>query len=55
MVIEHQQNWHNGLSNVGWEDIVTPKVALGTSFYFLVYGNETILLPNILLPSLQLY
>eukprot|EP00253_Pinus_taeda_P014336 PITA_14336 len=33
---------------------VTPKVALGNSPYFLVYGKEAILPPNVTLPSLQL-
>eukprot|EP00253_Pinus_taeda_P024323 PITA_24323 len=33
---------------------VTPKVALGNSPYFLVYGQEAILPPNVTLPSLQL-
>lgn len=36
--IENQRNWHNSLSNSLWEDWVTPKVALGNSPYFLVYG-----------------
>ena len=33
---------------------MTPRVSLGTSPYFLVYGKESILPPNIYLPSLQL-
>eukprot|EP00253_Pinus_taeda_P023867 PITA_23867 len=33
---------------------VTPKVALGNSPYFLVYGQEAILPPNVTCPSLQL-
>eukprot|EP00253_Pinus_taeda_P034769 PITA_34769 len=33
---------------------VTPKVALGNSPYFIVYGHEAILPPNATLPSLQL-
>ena len=35
-------------------DRVTPIISLGTSPYFLVYGKEAILPPNIYLPSLQL-
>lgn len=31
-----------------------PKKALGTSPYFIVYGMEVILPPNVFLPSLQL-
>ena len=31
-----------------------PRISLGTSPYFLVYGKEAILPPNIYLPSLQL-
>ena len=33
---------------------MAPRVSLGTSPYFLVYGKEAILPPNIYLPSLQL-
>ena len=33
---------------------MTPRISLGTSPYFLVYGKEAILPPNIYLPSLQL-
>ena len=33
---------------------MTPRISLGTSPYFLVYGKEVILCPNIYLPSLQL-
>ena len=35
-------------------DRVTHKNSLGTSPYFIVYGKEAILPPNIYLPSLQL-
>ena len=31
-----------------------PRISLGTSPYFLLYGKEAILPPNIYLPSLQL-
>eukprot|EP00253_Pinus_taeda_P036253 PITA_36253 len=37
-VIDNQRNWHNALPNALWADRVTPKVALGNSPYFLVYG-----------------
>ena len=33
---------------------MTPRISLGTSPYFLVYGKDKILPPNIYLPSLQL-
>ena len=33
---------------------MTPRISLGTYPYFLVYGKEAILPPNIYLPSLQL-
>ena len=33
---------------------MTPRISFGTSPYFLVYGKEAILPPNIYLPSLQL-
>ena len=34
--------------------MVTPKAAIGNSPFFLVYGTEAILPPNLFLPSLQL-
>eukprot|EP00253_Pinus_taeda_P029683 PITA_29683 len=51
---EDKRNWHNTLTNALWADKVTPKVASGNSPYFIVYGQEAILPPNITLPSLQL-
>lgn len=33
---------------------MTPKISLGPSPYFIVYGKEAILPPNIYLPSLHL-
>jgi hypothetical protein len=54
MVVENHWNWHNFLSNTLWEDKVTPKGALDTSMYYLVYEQETILPPNVFFPSLQL-
>eukprot|EP00253_Pinus_taeda_P034376 PITA_34376 len=53
-VADNQRNCHNALTNALWADRVTPKVTLGNSPYFLVYGQEVILPPNITLPSLQL-
>eukprot|EP00253_Pinus_taeda_P011099 PITA_11099 len=53
-VANNQRNWYNALTNALWADRVTPKVALGNSPYFLIYGQEAILPPNITLPSLQL-
>jgi len=53
MVVEHQRNWHNALADALWVDRVTPKVALGNSFFFLVYGREVILSPNVFLPCIQ--
>ena len=53
-VIEIQRNWHIDLPNALWADRVTSKHPLGVSPYTLVYGRESILPPNIMLPSLQL-
>jgi len=53
-ITKHQRNWHNELNNALWEDRVTPKQSLRTSPFFLTYGFEAILPPNIFLPSLQL-
>eukprot|EP00253_Pinus_taeda_P016302 PITA_16302 len=53
-ITDNQRNWHNTLTNALWADRVTPKVAIGNSPYFLVYGQEAIFPPNVTLPSLQL-
>ena len=39
------------LPNALWADRVTPKYLIGVSPYTLVYGKESILPPNIMLPS----
>jgi hypothetical protein len=54
MVFENHKNWHNALFNTLWADRVTTKTVVGNSPFFLVYGREAILLPHVLLPSLQL-
>ena len=51
---DRHKNWHTKLSNALWADKVTPKAATGNSPFFLVYGKEAILPPNIFFPSLQL-
>ena len=53
-MVENQRDWHDALDTTLWVDRVTPRISLGTSPYFLVYGKEAILPPNIYLPSLQL-
>jgi hypothetical protein len=53
-VVENQRDWHTALDTALWADRVTPRISLGTSPYFLVYGKEAILPPNIYLPSLHL-
>ena len=50
----HHHDWHTELVNALWEDRVTPKATIGNSPFFLVYGTEAILPPNLFLPSLQL-
>ena len=50
-MIENQRSWHSALPNSLWADRVTPKSAIGVSPYTLVYGKESILPPNIMLPS----
>ena len=47
-------DWYTALDTTLWVDRVTPRNSLGTYPYFLVYGKEAILPPNIYLPSLQL-
>eukprot|EP00253_Pinus_taeda_P020678 PITA_20678 len=53
-VADNQRNWHNALTNALWANRVTPKVALGNSPYFLIYGQEAILPCIVPLPRLQL-
>ena len=50
-VIENQRSWHSALPNALWADRVTPKTSLGVSPYTIFYGKETIIPPNIMLPS----
>ena len=54
IVVNNQRNWHNPLHNALWDDRVTPKKDIGNYPYFLVYGQEAILLNRLYLPSLQL-
>jgi hypothetical protein len=54
IVSKNHKNWHNALYKALWVDSVTPKASIGNSPFFLVYGRESILLPHVLLPSLQL-
>ena len=53
-VSKHHKHWHNALDNALWVDRVIPLIYFGTYPYFLVYGKEAILPPNIYLLSLQL-
>jgi len=54
IVSNNNKNLHTTLFNELWADRVTPKEFIGNSPLFLVYGRESILPPNVLLPSLQL-
>jgi hypothetical protein len=51
---DNYKNWHKALIYALWADQITYKSSLGTSPYFLVYGKEAILPPNIYIPSLDL-
>jgi hypothetical protein len=53
-ISENHKKWSTALFYALWDDRVTPKIAFGNSPFFLVYGREAILPPNVLLPSLQL-
>ena len=53
-VATHHKGCHAKLFNALWKDCITPKVLIGNSPYFLVYGKEYFLPSNLLLPSLQL-
>ena len=50
----HHKDWHTNLFNSLWVDSITPKVSIGNSPYYLVYGKEFVLPSNLLLPSLHL-
>jgi hypothetical protein len=54
IVTNHHRNRDSMLVDALWVDKVTPKATLGNSPFFLVYGKEAILPPNIFLPSLPL-
>ena len=45
-VVENQRDWHTALDTALWADRVTPRISLGTSPYFLVYGKESIFTPK---------
>ena len=49
---EHHRNWHTILYQALWAHRVTPKSFVGNSPFFLVYGMEAILPPNLFMPSL---
>ena len=49
IVVKHHRDWHKSLDTTLWADRVTPRISLGTSLYFLVYGKESILPANIYL------
>ena len=53
-VASHHKDWHTHLYNALWEYRITPKVAIGNSPYYLVYGKESILPSNLIIPSLEL-
>jgi hypothetical protein len=53
-ISDNHKNWHKALIYALWADRITYKASLGTSPYFLVYGKEDILPPNISIPSLAL-
>ena len=54
IVATHHKDWHTKLFNALWADQITPKVSIGNSPCCLVYGKEYVILPNLLLPSLQI-
>ena len=53
-VLTYHCHWNTALFNALWVDRVTPKSSIGNSPFFLVYGTEVILPPNLFSPSLQL-
>lgn len=53
-VTNYIRNWHSALLDSLQEDRVTPKYEIGNSPFFLLHGRESIVQPNIFLPSLQL-
>ena len=53
-VASNHIDWHIKLFNALWENQITPKVSIGNSPYCLIYGRESVLPSNLLLPSLQI-
>ena len=53
-IAENHRNWHTVLHQALWANRVTPKSSIGNYPFFLVYGVDVILPPNLFLPSLQL-
>lgn len=51
---KNPRDWHNQLKYAFWADRTRVKVALGTSPYYLVYGQEPIFSVNLQIPMLQL-
>jgi hypothetical protein len=51
---DNHKNFHISLYNALWADRVTLKALIRNSPFFLVYGQEAIIPPNVLLPSFQL-
>ena len=51
-IAENHRNWHTVLHQDLWANRVTPKSSIDNSPFFLVYGVDVILPPNLFLPSL---
>jgi hypothetical protein len=53
-VSNNHKSWNTTLFYALWDDRVATKTTISNSPFFLVYGRESILPPNFLLPLLQL-
>eukprot|EP00253_Pinus_taeda_P011607 PITA_11607 len=51
---QNHKKWHKSLIFALWADRIMQKASIGTSPFNLVYGKETVLPTNLLLPSLAL-
>ncbi|KAH9319369.1 hypothetical protein KI387_021138, partial [Taxus chinensis] len=54
LVDENQRNWHKRLYDALWADRITPKKAIGTSPFQMLYGVEVEIPITIEMPALKL-
>ena len=53
-VADNHIHWKTKIFNALWEDMITSNLSIGNYDYCLVYGKESILTSNLLIPSLYI-